>query len=176
MPSVLNWGWITSTSTRALPMRMQSSNGASEPMRRNASSCWTNPHKTISNSTPGTSPTYTPTTLSAPIWALICLPLRRLSSCTLSRERLSRGWAVVNRAGIGYHPFMRGHEFVARLKRIGKIRGVDVFVNPEMGKGSHMTLYYGRHLTTLKDPRKEIGPGLLSTMIRQPGLTRKDFR
>ena len=71
---------------------------------------------------------------------------------------------------------MRGHEFVARLKRIGRARGVDVFVNPEMGKGSHMTLYYGRRFTILKDPRKEIGPGLLSTMIRQLGLTRKDFR
>ena len=56
---------------------------------RSASSSWTNPHKTTSNATPGASPTYIPTTPSVPIWALTCLHLRRLSLCTISRERLS---------------------------------------------------------------------------------------
>lgn len=82
----------------------------------------------------------------------------------------------MNQAGMAYHPPLRGHEFVDRLRRIGKARGVDIFVNPEQGKGSHVTLYYGGRFTILKDPRKEIGPGLLSAMIRQLGLTRQDFR
>ena len=90
MRSVHRWGWSISTSTRALPMRMQSSRVASEPMKRNASSAWTIPHKTTFNSIPGTNPTYTPTILSVPIWVSICLPLRRLSTCTRSLERLRK--------------------------------------------------------------------------------------
>ena len=54
----------------------------------------------------------------------------------------------MNQAGMAYHPPMRGHEFVDRLRRIGKARGVDIFVNPEQGKGRHVTLYYGGRFTT----------------------------
>jgi mRNA interferase HicA len=35
--------------------------------------------------------------------------------------------------------------------------------------------YYGSHRTTLKDRRKEIGPGLLRAMLRQLGLTPGDL-
>ncbi len=37
-------------------------------------------------------------------------------------------------------------------------------------------LYYGTRATTVKDRRKELGPGLLSAMIRQLGLSRNDFQ
>ena len=43
------------------------------------------------------------------------------------------------------------------------------------GKGSHGRLYYGGRFTTLKDRRKEIGPGLLKAMLDQLGLTRNDL-
>ena len=43
------------------------------------------------------------------------------------------------------------------------------------GKGSHGRLYYGDRFTTLKDRRKEIGPGLLSAMLDQLGLTKDDL-
>jgi hypothetical protein len=43
------------------------------------------------------------------------------------------------------------------------------------GKGSHGRLYYGNRFTTLKDRRKEIGPGLLKAMLDHLGLTRKDL-
>jgi mRNA interferase HicA len=43
------------------------------------------------------------------------------------------------------------------------------------GKGSHGRLYYGERFTTLKDRKKEIGPGLLSAMLAQLGLTRADL-
>jgi predicted amidophosphoribosyltransferase len=39
-------------------------------------------------------------------------------------------------------------------------------------KGSHGTLHYGSHKTTLKDLRKEIGTGLLHDMLAQLGLSR----
>ena len=43
------------------------------------------------------------------------------------------------------------------------------------GKGSHGRLYYGDRFTTLKDRKKEIGPGLLSAMLHQLGLTKRDL-
>jgi len=43
------------------------------------------------------------------------------------------------------------------------------------GKGSHGRLYYGDRFTTLKDRRKEIGPGLLNAMLDQLGLTKDDL-
>jgi predicted RNA binding protein YcfA (HicA-like mRNA interferase family) len=44
------------------------------------------------------------------------------------------------------------------------------------GKGSHAALYYyGSRRTTLKDRRKEIGPGLLRSMLRQLGLIPRDL-
>ncbi|MCY4386599.1 MAG: type II toxin-antitoxin system HicA family toxin [Desulfurellaceae bacterium] len=51
-----------------------------------------------------------------------------------------------------------------------------VRVEAKRGKGSHITLYYGPRKTTVKDLRKEVAPGLLSAMIRQLGLTRRDLR
>jgi predicted RNA binding protein YcfA (HicA-like mRNA interferase family) len=46
---------------------------------------------------------------------------------------------------------------------------------PEQGKGSHGRLYLGGAFTTLKDRRKEIGPGLLRAMLRQLGVDRGDL-
>jgi mRNA interferase HicA len=43
------------------------------------------------------------------------------------------------------------------------------------GKGSHGALSYGSRRTTLKDRRKEIGPGLLRAMLRQLGLSPRDL-
>ncbi len=43
------------------------------------------------------------------------------------------------------------------------------------GKGSHGRLYFGPRFTTLKDRKKEIGPGLLNAMLTQLGLARADL-
>ena len=71
---------------------------------------------------------------------------------------------------------MTGGEFIKRVRKIGRERGVSVRLDTERGKGSHGTLYYGRRLTVVKDRRKEIGAGLRSVMIRQLGLEPNDFR
>jgi mRNA interferase HicA len=39
----------------------------------------------------------------------------------------------------------------------------------------HATLYYGDKKTTVKDRKKEVGPGLLNAMLKQLGLTKKDI-
>jgi hypothetical protein len=36
-------------------------------------------------------------------------------------------------------------------------------------------LYFGNRFTTLKDRRKEIGPGLLNAMLAQLGLMKTDL-
>ena len=63
-----------------------------------------------------------------------------------------------------------------RVSEIGRGCGVPVSVNEERGKGSHITLYYGSRFTVVKDRRKELEASLLSSMIRQLGLSRSDFR
>ncbi len=72
-------------------------------------------------------------------------------------------------------PRMTGHEFERKVRNIGRKRGVTVLFDAGHGKGSHGRLYYGIRFTTLKDRRKEIGPGLLSAMLSQLGLTKKDL-
>lgn len=70
---------------------------------------------------------------------------------------------------------MTGTEFLRKLHRIGRVRGVRVAFRAERGKGSHGTLYYGNRFTVLKDRRKELSPGLLLAMLKQLGLTREDL-
>ena len=70
---------------------------------------------------------------------------------------------------------MNGAEFIRRLKRLARQRGVTVMYNPRPGKGSHGQLLFGERLTTIKDPKKEIGPGLLHDILKQLGLDRNDL-
>lgn len=48
--------------------------------------------------------------------------------------------------------------------------------DPEAGPGSHGRLFFAGRWTALKDPKKEIGIGLLNKMLADLGLTRKDLR
>jgi len=70
---------------------------------------------------------------------------------------------------------MTGHEFEARVRKLGRARGVIVSFDRGRGKGSHGRLYYGGRFTTLKDRKKEIGPGLLNAMLHQLGLTKQEL-
>jgi hypothetical protein len=70
---------------------------------------------------------------------------------------------------------MTGDEFERRIRRLGRRRGVSVSFDRTHGKGSHGRLYYGDRFTTLKDRKKEIGPGLLKAMLDQLGLTKVDL-
>jgi mRNA interferase HicA len=70
---------------------------------------------------------------------------------------------------------MNGNEFERKIRRIARKRSVQVSFESGRGKGSHGRLYYGSRFTTLKDRRKEIGPGLLKAMLDQLGLTRSDL-
>ena len=71
---------------------------------------------------------------------------------------------------------MTGREFIRRARKIGNERGIAVSTDEKRGKGSHSVLFYGHRKTIVKDRRKELGPGLMSKMIRDLGLDWSDFR
>ncbi len=71
---------------------------------------------------------------------------------------------------------MRGAEFIDRIKKLGRDRGLKVVFEKSHGKGSHGTLWLGGRKTTVKDRKKEIGAGLLGAMLGQLGVSKKDFR
>src|SRR5437762_3295210 len=66
---------------------------------------------------------------------------------------------------------MTGNEFLDRLRRYARRHGLPMIFDPGTGKGSHGRVYLGHRHTTVKDRRKEIGPGLLSKMCRDLGIT-----
>ena len=70
---------------------------------------------------------------------------------------------------------MNGGEFERLVKKLARRRGVSAAFDGSHGKGSHGRLYYGGRFTTLKDRKKEIGPGLLKAMLDQLGLTKEDL-
>ncbi len=70
---------------------------------------------------------------------------------------------------------MTGAELLRRITKLGRARGIAVHYDAAHGKGSHGTLYYGTRRTTLKDPRTEIGRGLLRRMLADLGLSPRDL-
>ena len=69
-----------------------------------------------------------------------------------------------------------GAEFVRKVKKVGRRRGVPVEFVAERGKGSHGTLYYGTRRTTVKHRQTELSPDLLHAMLAQLGLTLEDLQ
>lgn len=70
---------------------------------------------------------------------------------------------------------MRGTELIKKINALGRKNGIPVSVDIKRGKGSHRMLHFGGRRTTIKDPRKEIGPGLLAAILRRLGIDRKDL-
>ena len=70
---------------------------------------------------------------------------------------------------------MTAEELIRKIRRFGRKNAVIVRFEAGHGKGSHGRLYYGDRFTTVKDKKKEIGPGLLSAMLDQLGLKNEDF-
>ncbi len=70
---------------------------------------------------------------------------------------------------------MRGSEFVRRVRKVGKRRGVTVEFQPERGKGSHGLLYFGARFTVVRNLKDELKTGTLHAMLKQLGLSRQDL-
>jgi len=69
-----------------------------------------------------------------------------------------------------------GAEFIRKVRKLGRRRGVPVEFVVERGKGSHGTLYFGSRFTIVKHRKSELKPGLLHAMLRQLGLALGDLR
>jgi len=54
--------------------------------------------------------------------------------------------------------------------------GLSYRLDASRGKGSHDTLYLCDSFTIVKDRKKEIGPGLLASMLTDLGLTEEDLK
>lgn len=70
---------------------------------------------------------------------------------------------------------MKGSEFVRRVRRVGRNRGISVELRPERGKGSHATLYFGARFTVVRNLKDELKSGTLHAMLRQLGLSLEDL-
>lgn len=70
---------------------------------------------------------------------------------------------------------MKGSEFLRKLQRLARHRGIRFRYEPRLGKGSHGRVWLGAAFTTLKDPKKELGPGLLLAMCRDLTIEPRDL-
>ncbi|NEN98937.1 MAG: type II toxin-antitoxin system HicA family toxin [Moorea sp. SIO3I7] len=65
---------------------------------------------------------------------------------------------------------MKGSEFIRRVKKLARERGLESRVDKKRGKGSHVTLYFGDRFTIVRNPKDELKTGTLKAMLRQLGL------
>lgn len=70
---------------------------------------------------------------------------------------------------------MKGNEFLRKLKRLSRRRGLYFRYDASLGKGSHGRVWLGNACTTMKDLNKELGPGLLQAMCRDLRIDPRDL-
>jgi mRNA interferase HicA len=70
---------------------------------------------------------------------------------------------------------MRGNEFIKKIEKLGKKRGIETKVDSKRGKGSHVTLYFGSCFTIVRNPKDELKTGTLNAMLKQLGISKNEF-
>jgi predicted RNA binding protein YcfA (HicA-like mRNA interferase family) len=70
---------------------------------------------------------------------------------------------------------VKGSEFLRKLQQLARRRGVRFQYESSLGKGSHGRVWLGAASTTLKDPKKELGTGLLRAICRDLGIEPRDL-
>jgi len=83
--------------------------------------------------------------------------------------------SLANRTEVFDNASMKGAEFLRKMKVIARRRKLTFRWVPERGSGSHGTLYVGDRFTIVKDLKKELGPGLLSDMMKQLEIRKEDL-
>ena len=61
---------------------------------------------------------------------------------------------------------VNGAQFVRRIRKLGRKRGISVEVVTSRGKGSHVTLLYGPRFTTVPGHRGDLPKGTLAAMLK----------
>jgi mRNA interferase HicA len=70
---------------------------------------------------------------------------------------------------------MKGSEFLKRIRKLAKLRGIAFKWHPNLGKGSHGVLKLGDRRTVLRNPKDELKTGTLHATLKQLGLTAEDI-
>jgi mRNA interferase HicA len=70
---------------------------------------------------------------------------------------------------------VKAGEFKRKVLKLARSRNLFFAWDTAHGKGSHGTITLGGGSTTLKDLKKEIGPGLLKSMCIDLGIMPKDL-
>lgn len=70
---------------------------------------------------------------------------------------------------------MTGNEFIKRVKKLAKARGLEVSLDKSRGKGSHITLYYGEKFTVVRNLKDELKTGTYKAMLKQLGIKEDEF-
>jgi len=70
---------------------------------------------------------------------------------------------------------MTGNEFIRKVKKLGRERGMTVQFVARRGKGSHGTLFYGSRFTIVRTLKDELKTGTFHAMLAQLGLSREDL-
>ena len=65
---------------------------------------------------------------------------------------------------------MKGSEFIRKVKKLAKERGIEAYVDQKRGKGSHVTLYFGDRFTIVRNPKDELKTGTFKAMLKQLGI------
>ena len=72
--------------------------------------------------------------------------------------------------------YMKGNEFIRKVKKIGRKNNISVKFVIRRGKGSHGTLFYGEMFTIVRNSKDELKTGTLHAMLDQLGLRLDDFK
>ena len=62
---------------------------------------------------------------------------------------------------------MKGSEFIRKIQALARERGIGVRLVEKRGKGSHATLYLGKRVTIVRNPKDELKSGTLHAMCKQ---------
>lgn len=71
---------------------------------------------------------------------------------------------------------MKGSEFLRKLKKLGKEKGIKVKLIEERGKGSHCTIEYGDRFTIIRNLKDELKTGTYNAMLKQLGISKDELR
>lgn len=70
---------------------------------------------------------------------------------------------------------MRGNEFLQRVRKLARRRGLACSWHPDKGRGSHGVLKYGDRRTVVRNLKDELKTGTLHAMLRQLDLKYDDI-
>lgn len=71
---------------------------------------------------------------------------------------------------------MTDNEFIKRVKKLAKAKGLKVSINKSRGKGSHITLYYGENFTVVRNLKDELKTGTYKAMLKQLEIEEDEFK